>query len=127
MKSRDRKARKRRFAMLPLDLLTHESVTTLDHAPHRVLVLLASQYHGHNNGAIGLSARQAAQLGIKSDNTFYDALKELQSRGLILLTAPASRVPPRPAMFALAWQSIDDTQYSQSTKTPPLDYQEWRP
>ncbi len=127
MNPRGRKERKQRFAMLPLDLLTHKSVTTLDHATHRVLVLLASQYHGHNNGAVGLSARQASQLGIKSDNTFYRALKELQLRGLILLTAPASRVPPRPAMFALTWQSIDDTQYSKSTNTPSLDYQEWHP
>lgn len=114
-KPQRRKAGKR-FAGIPLDVLHHEAVTTLDHAAFRILVLLAGEYNGRNNGALGVSWAQAKAHGIGSKNTLYRALKALVGRGLIEQTYPASRVPPRPAMYALDWQGIDDTEYSRATK-----------
>lgn len=117
----------KRFAMIPCDLFTEPAVSTLDHAAYRVLTLLAGQFRGRNNGALGFTAQQASECGIASDNTFYRALRTLSDRGLIELTYPASRVPPRPAMYALAWLPLDDTEYSKATRTPSFSYRTWRP
>jgi hypothetical protein len=115
-----------RFAKLPLMVLETPAVTTLNHAAFRVLVLLAAQYNGHNNGAIGLTANQAAQAGISSDSTLYRSLRELQERRLIQETYPASRVPPRPTMWALTWMPLNNTDYSNETRKPTHAYKDWR-
>lgn len=115
-----------RVAVIPLAVLEHPSVTTLKHAPFRVLIFLAAAFNGHNNGALGITATQAAERGIGSKNTLYESLRELVVRGLIQETYPASRVPPRPTMYALTWRPLDDTDYSTSRTTPSHAYREWR-
>jgi len=115
-----------RFAKLPLTVLDQVAVTTLHHAAFRVLVLLAAQFTGYNNGALGLSKSQAANQNI-SNKTLYKALATLEERGLIERTYPASRVPPRPTMYALMWTSIDDTEWSRSTRIPTHSYRDWQP
>lgn len=117
----------RQFALLPADLLTHRAVVSLDHGAFRVMVLVAGQYRGHNNGALGLTAGQARVAGIGSAHTFYSALRKLTERGLIECTYPASRIPPRPAMFALTWQAVDATKYTAATRTPTHAYRDWQP
>ncbi len=116
-----------RFARLPVAVLNHIAVTTLTHAAFRVLVLLAAQFGGFNNGALGITAKQATDAGIGSDKTLYRSLRELELRRLVELTYPASRVPPRPTMWALTWLPLDDTRYSQSTRTPSHAYRDWKP
>ena len=115
-----------RFAKLPLKVLAHDAVITLSHATFRVLVLMGAQFNGHNNGALGLSKSQAARQNI-SNKTLYKALATLEERGLIEQTYPASRVPPRPTMYALMWISIDDTEWSRSTRIPTHSYRDWQP
>lgn len=126
MKSRGKKAGKQ-FALLPVWLMWHVSVATLEHAEFRALALLTSQYRGKNNGAVGITAAQAIEAGIGSKHTLYRALRKLQSRGLIERTHPASRVPPRPTMYALTWWPVDDTEFSKATRTPSHDYRKWSP
>lgn len=116
-----------RYAMVPLPVLRSTAVTTLTHAQFRVMVLLAAEYSGKNNGAVGITETQARDAGIGSDNTLYSALHELERRGLIQMTHPASRVPPRPTMYALTWRPIDDTDYSQRRVTAPHTYRDWQP
>ncbi len=122
-----RKTTAARFAMLPVKVLEHVAVTTLSHATFRIMALLAAQYHGGKNGALGITSSQAAENGIGSDNTVYKALRTLEERGLIEQTYPASRVPPRPTMYALTWVSVDDTSWSQSTRLPSHTYRNWHP
>ena len=116
-----------RFARLPVAVLEHITVTTLTHAAFRVLVLLAAQFTGFNNGALGITAKQATNAGIGSNKTLYKSLRELELRRLVELTYPASRVPPRPTMWALTSLPLDDTQYSKSTRTPSHAYRNWKP
>jgi hypothetical protein len=116
-----------RFGMVPHKVFGHAAVTTLSHAAFRVLVLLTMQFSGHDNGALALTANQAAVNGISSRNTFYRALAELEVRGLIEQTYPASRVPPRPTQYALTWIPIHDTTYSTATRLPSHAYRDWRP
>ncbi len=113
--------------MLPLTVLAEPAVKTLSHAVFRILVLMAAQYHGGNNGALGITYSQAALNGIGSDHTLYRALRTLEERGLIEQTYPASRVPARPGMHALTWISVDDTEWSRSTRIAAHTYRDWQP
>jgi hypothetical protein len=113
--------------MLPVKVLTSDAARTLSHATFRVLVLLAAQYSGFNNGALGLTHKQALNNGIGSRHTLYRSLADLRNRGLIELTFPASRVPPRPSMFALTWLSTDDTEYSRRTRLASNQFAKWQP
>ena len=117
----------KRFAMLPVQLILHISVTTLDHGSFRILVLLTAEYRGKNNGAIGLTRDQAKAAGVRGKNTLYKGLKDLIERGLIEITHPASRVPPRPAMYALNWLAIDDTEYTKKSRIATHNYRNWDP
>jgi len=113
--------------MLPLVVLETPAAKTLSHAAFRVLVLLAADFNGHNNGAIGITAKQAAENGIASDKTLYRSLRQLEERQLIEQTYPASRVPPRPTMWALNWIRLNKTAYTEETKVPTHAYRQWRP
>lgn len=103
--------------MVPLKVLGQSSVIGLSHASFRVLVLLAGQYDGHNNGALGLSKTQAKSQSV-SNKTLYKALAKLEEIDVIRETYPASRVPPRPTMYSLTWVKMDDTDWSQATRVP---------
>jgi hypothetical protein len=122
-----RKTSSGRFAMVPVSVLEHIAVRTLSHAAFRVLVLLAAAYNGGNNGALGVTAGQAEASGVGSRNTLYRALHELEGRGLIVQTYAASRVPPRPTMWAVTWKAVDDTEWSRKTTTPAHAYRDWKP
>lgn len=115
------------FAHLPCEVMNHAAVATLTHAQFRVLVLMAGQFNGHNNGAIGLTAEQAKKQGISSENTYRAALKVLEERGLIESTYPASRVPPRPKMYALTWRPVEKTKYSDPRRMATNAYRGWKP
>ena len=67
-------------------------------------------------------AELAAAAGIGSGHAHYRALREFEARTLIEQTYPASRVPPRPAMWALSWLPVDDTKYSSVRRTAPLPF-----
>ena len=125
MSRRDSK-RSGRFARLPLVVLRHTAVMTLTHATFRVLVMLAAEFTGYNNGALGLSKSQAREQGIAS-RTLYRGLRTLEERWLIERTYHSSRTPPRPTMYALEWLPFDDTTYSIGTRLPRRGWMEWKP
>lgn len=123
MKSRKSKGR---FAMLPHALLRHEAVTTLSPAHRWVLVAVAAEFNGKNNGAIVLTPAVAKDYGITSVDTLRKGLGELVSRGLVIRTDPGSYQPPKPARYALTWQPMNDSDYSIARRTPTHDYREWK-
>ena len=125
-RAKGRRSKSERFARIPKSVLLSEAAKTLRHAPFRILVLLAGEYQGRNNGAIGLTKKAAAEHGI-ANRTLYAGLKELEARGLIEQTYPASRVPPRPTMYALTWVKIDNTQWTSARRRPANTYRNWAP
>src|SRR5688572_8104541 len=104
--------------MLPRDMLRHPAVATLPPALLRVLVALASEYNGRNNGAIALTRADARKYGITSAGALSRALSggrrrgALIERGLVVVTDPGSYVPARVARYALTWRPFDHTEYS---------------
>lgn len=113
-----------RFAMLPHHVIQHPAVTTLPAACRWVLVALAAQYHGSNNGALALPLSTAGRFGITSSNTLNRSLRELRSHGLIEQTYPGSYRPPEVARYAITWKPMDNTPWSR--KGPPTnDFKRW--
>lgn len=116
-----------RFAALPVSVLTSPAVATLSAATRWVLVALAAQFTGRNNGALSLPAAAAAKFGITSRDTLYSGLARLCERGLAIQTDPGSYQPPRPARYAVTWRPLDDTAYTTGTRTASHDYRNWTP
>jgi hypothetical protein len=118
------------FAMLSVEVLTSDAVRTLPHLAHRVLVAVAAQYHGCNNGSLSLTRRTAREYGIGNTHTLAAALRELEERGLIRRTRPGSRIPPRSAFYAVEWLRIDeplknDPYDGSSTQTASDRWRQW--
>lgn len=93
----------------------------------KVLLHLADQYNGHNNG--DLSAPVSAKPGgIGSPSTLNRALKELQHYGLILTTRHGGK--NRASLYALTWNAIDDCKGKlevRATHAAPGDWKTQRP
>lgn len=120
------------FAHLPVEVLTSPAVRTLPHAAHRVLVALAAQYGGTNNGSLTLTRRTAREYGICDPHVLHDALAELEARGLVIRTRPGTRLPPRAAMYALGWRRIDEPRWpdphdATPTLRAPDAWRSWTP
>lgn len=118
--------------MVPVDVLTSAAVRTLPNVAHRVLVALAAQYHGCNNGSLTLTRRTAREYGIGDTHALAAALRELEERGLVIRTRPGSRLPPRSAMYALTWRQVDDPlrhdpHDARPTLKPAHAYGAWQP
>lgn len=111
--------------MVYCELLNHVAVTSLSHASFRLLINMAAAFNGKNNGALGITAAQAAEVGFTNRRTLYRSFKDLEGRGLIAQTYPASRVPPRPNMWALTWFPLNDTKFTDATRLPSNDYLNW--
>ena len=111
-----------RFAMLPLSVLKHPAVTTLEPAARWVLVAMAGQFSGGNNGALALPRTVAREYGVRSADTLKRSLEILCQRGLIEQTHSGSYVPPTAAQYALCWQPINQTQWTRGARTATHAY-----
>jgi hypothetical protein len=106
MRRRAGKRSPERFARIPHSVLESEAVTTLHHAAFRILVILASQYWGGNNGALALTEVAARPHGFHGRDTLYRSLRELESRGLIVCTRRGMKIKNSFTLYALGWEEI---------------------
>ena len=125
-KAKGRKGAAGRFIMLPMAVFQSQSCATLSHAHFRLLMALAADYNGSNNGALALTRPQARRLGIGSNRTMSIGFKDLEQRGLIFRTDPGMIRPPRPARFAITWKPTDKTAFSQQMAAGHA-YRRWAP
>lgn len=125
MTARRRKKSREKFARLPRRVLESPACTSLPHAIFRVMVAYASEYHGHNNGSLGLTRAQAKKLGIGHD-TLYRSQKMLEERGLLRLTRRGMRTPPVPNLYAITWEGIDLGKHDvQANPVPTREFEKW--
>lgn len=95
-------------------LFTHDVIDSaayrqLGYASRALLVDLARQYTGTNNGRIVACNKYLKPLGWNSHATVTKSLRELQDSGLLIQTRLGMR-PNRAAWFALAWYQLDASQ-----------------
>lgn len=109
-KTKNSKVKVPPFAMLPRAMIQSPGYRSLSFVARCVLVELLAQYSGDNNGDLSATRTMAKDWGISSDNTLRKALIELESAGWILLSRSSlfNRHGARCALYAVAWQAIDE-------------------
>jgi hypothetical protein len=114
-----------RFALIPASVLRSEAVRTLNHAYLRVLLILAVQYSGSNNGSLACTPRFAEQFGLRGRDTVYKALRELVARGLIVHTRQGIKQKDVFSLYALAWQPVHCRDGAKLLHPEPRDNERW--
>jgi hypothetical protein len=109
------------FAIIPVDVLTSRAYAALPDYAARVLLALAAQYRGTNNGNLALTRDSAARFGIGSGWKVSAALKLLTITGLIRRTREGKAKHGKGicALYAVAWKQIDPTPQA----CPPIEHE----
>lgn len=97
------------FLLLPHDVINHENFFGLSPRATKLLIQIAGQYKGTNNGDLATTWKLMSVLGWCSKDQLYKAREELLVKGWIVLTRQGRR-PNIPSLFAITWQPIDECQ-----------------
>ena len=114
------------FLSLPHNVLDHDSFRTLSPRATKLLIDIAAQYRGYNNGDLYAPLSVMKKRGWKSNDQLFKARKELLDRGLILTSRQGGR--NKASLFALTWLQIDDCKGKldiQSTTVAPHNWKRW--
>lgn len=108
------------FAAIPVDVMESEAFAALPDYAIPVLVALAAQYRGQNNGNLSLTCTQARQLGVHSSWKVRAGLQLVSMVGLVERTRQGKMSHGRGvcALFALTWKPVDPTPQA----FPPIEY-----
>lgn len=115
------------FAGIPRIVMEHADFRGLSNTAKVVLLVLAYQFRGGNNGDLSAAPRLLKGWGIASKVTVSKAIQELLAGRLIIRTREGRFLNPggQCALYALTWQPIDDCQGkhdTQPTITPPRKF-----
>ncbi len=97
------------FVALPLVVLNSPGYRLASHPARALLIDIAMQYTGHNNGKLTACAKYLNAKGWRSNDTIVRARRELLECGLLIETRKGAR-PNKAAWFALAWFDLDPVQ-----------------
>jgi hypothetical protein len=97
------------FVALPTVVLESPGYRAASHVARALLVDIAMQYTGRNNGRLVACAKYLQPLGWRSNDTIVRARRELLELGLLEETRKGAR-PNRAAWYALAWMALDETE-----------------
>ena len=96
------------FAGIPRVVMESPNYTNLGGNAIRLLLELACQYKGNNNGDLCPAWTLMNKRGFRSKSTLNKALKELVQSELITLTRQGTKIGKVASLYALAWQPIDE-------------------
>lgn len=99
----------RTFVRLPIVVLESPGYRLASHPARALLIDIAMQYTGHNNGKLTACAKYLKAKGWRSNDTIVRARRELLACGLMIETRKGAR-PNRAAWFALSWLDLDQGQ-----------------
>jgi hypothetical protein len=97
------------FLALPLVVLQSPGYRAAGHVARSLLLDIALQYSGTNNGRLTACAKYLQPLGWSSNDTIVRARRELLDVGLLMETRKGAR-PNRAAWYALSWLALDVTE-----------------
>lgn len=97
------------FVALPLVVLNSPGYRFASHPARALLIDIAMQYTGHNNGKLTACAKYLNAKGWRSNDTIVRARRELIECGLLIETRKGAR-PNKAAWFALPWYDLDPVQ-----------------
>ena len=116
------------FLSLPHNLLRHENFKCLRAKPTKLLIDIAVQYRGTNNGDLCAPLSIMRERGWSSNDQLFRARKELVDRGFLRVSRQGGR--NQCTFYALTWQPIDDCRGKldiTATTTAPHDWKRWTP
>ncbi|MBE0547035.1 MAG: hypothetical protein IH627_05105 [Rubrivivax sp.] len=99
----------RLFVAVPYIVIDSPGYRAAGHTARSLLLDIARQYTGHNNGKLVACARYLEPLGWKSNHTVLGALHQLLACGLLVETRKGG-FPNMAAWFALSWCDLDQGQ-----------------
>lgn len=94
------------FVALPYTVLDSPAFLGLSYSARSLLLDLARQFTGNNNGKLVLCDKALEPRGWTSSATVHKAKKELLEAGLICETRKGHK-PNKASWFALTWRSLD--------------------
>ncbi len=94
-----------RFISLPISLLDSVTYQRLNFSAKALLIDIASQFKGENNGKLVACDKFLKPRGWKSKATIHKALKELLESGLLIMTRQGAR-PNKASWFGVAWYGL---------------------
>lgn len=98
----------RQFVALPMVVLQSPGYRAASHTARSLLLDIAMQYTGSNNGQLSASAKYLAAKGWTSNDTIVRARRELLECGLLVETRKGAR-PNKAAWYALSWHDLDQS------------------
>jgi hypothetical protein len=107
-KHHSRRTTGERYALVPIEVLLSPACSTLPHFAFRLLVAIAAQYNGRNNGDLCMTWDICRTFGITSKGNLVDGLALLIRRGLIVKTRQGGKRPAGPCLYAVTWKPIDE-------------------
>ena len=116
------------FAGIPRVVMDSTDYQSLSYKSKALLMDLAYQYRGNNNGDLTAAFSIMKEKGWKRDPTVKAAVAELLDANLILKTRDSRFSNPgsKCALFALTWQPIDECPGKElersPTRTPPRKF-----
>ncbi len=112
------------FLSLPHNVLNHDSFRTLSPRATKLLIDIAAQYRGCNNGDLCAPLSVMRKRGWKSNDQLFKARKELLDRGLILTSRQGGL--NKCSLFALTWFQIDDCKGKLDTPSTDVAPHNWK-
>lgn len=94
------------FVPIPWMVLDSSAYLTLSHPAKALLLEVARQFHGDDNGRMIVTMAHLKPRGWSSFDTIQRAKQELLDAGLIYETVKGRR-PSRASWYALTWLSLD--------------------
>jgi len=95
-----------RFLAVPHQVLQSEAYLSLSHPAKVLLIEIAMQFAGNNNGQLRAGRKFLASRGWSSNDTITNARNQLMDRDLIFQTVIGHR-PNKASWFAVTWYPID--------------------
>lgn len=93
------------FLALPHSVFRSREFRELSPYAVKLLIAVALQHDGRNNGALVVVHSQLREDGFRSKATLYKALEELVARGWLEMTTQGGR--HKPSRYALTWRARD--------------------
>jgi hypothetical protein len=111
--------------MVPVEVLTSDACQPLPNYAVRVLLVLAAQYRGNNNGDLACTWAIAKTFGVRCKEHLVRGIKLLLERGLIVKTRQGGKKPLGPTLYALTWRGIDECGGKLEIPSSPLPSNRW--
>lgn len=101
------KSDKGAFLKLPMSVLTSKAYLSAGAHARMLLIDIAMQYKGDNNGDLCAAWKLMKPRGWRSELTLHRAKQELLGLGLIVETRKGAR-PNKASLYAVTWCALDD-------------------